>query len=178
MRKLLCCPCHRLLLAVATVALVTSSPADDPPANEPAAIQDPRSARPRRYTVEEIAKERPEGTVTVQFVVATAGRSLAPRRASEQPYDPLFLTAPVGDSKHDRFEVFINGPALNHLHSVGIDDLEKYLTGRWVYVTGKVGYVERPHIQADGTEDTSRPRWKEYGVFVTSLDQLYVVPRD
>jgi|GEM_PF-6947800 hypothetical protein len=163
--------------ALAVPALADSALADEPAAGQPSANQNRGvSKRPRRYSLEEIARERPEGTVTVQFVVTSAGHSLAPRRVSEQPYDPLYLAAPVGDSPHDRFEVFINGPALTHLHAVGIGDLEKHFTGRGIEVTGKVGYAERPHIQADGTEDPSRPRWKQYGIFVTSLDQLYVVP--
>jgi hypothetical protein len=169
--------CESLLLIVLACVFSAPSSADEPPAVEPAANSSrPSGKAPRRYSIEEIAKERPEGTVTVQFIVASAGHLLAPKRVSEQPYDPLYLAAPVGESKHDQFQVFINGPALTHLHAVGIGDLEKYLTGRGIEVTGKVGYAERPHIQADGTEDTSHPRWKQYGIFVTSLDQLYVVP--
>src|SRR5262245_34851149 len=110
----------------------------------------PPDQPPWRSSVEEVEKERPEGTITVQFRVEETGILLSPRRESDPPYDPILLEAKATQDKRGKFQVILVGKALVHLHGVGIEKPAEHLRGRVVQVTGKVRAVQYPRITRDG----------------------------
>src|SRR5579871_5496087 len=122
----------------------------------------PREKPPRRLSIAEVEKERPDRVVTVQFRVEETGRLLTLRREGDPPYDPIQLLASLTQDKRGKFQVTIVGKALVHLHSVGIAKPAEHLRGKVVEVTGKVRAVKYPQITRGDQVEISKDNWTNY----------------
>jgi hypothetical protein len=158
----------------ACLLLLTLSP---PVAAQEGAARHPAKA-PRRYSAEEVVRDRPAGEITVQFRVHDTGVILAPRPVNALPYDPVMLDASPHEKGKSRFYVILVGKVLAHLHAAGIEDLRTHLRGRVVQATGKVRYIDLPRItHPDGTVEIPREHWTDCELVVDDLDRFFVSPK-
>jgi hypothetical protein len=126
---------------------------------------------------EKVEAERPQGTVTVRFRVATGAVLTGLARPEDPPYMPILLDAGAKlKDPRNRLYVVLCGKALAHVHNLGLGNLEEHFVGRTIEATGKVRYLALPQItKRDGTVETPADSFTHYEIQVQSLDDFRVV---
>ncbi len=136
--------------------------------NANAAFGAERGGQPRVFTPEEVAKERPQGKVTVAFRVQSVGRLIGDSGEVKQAEMPLQLMARA-KMKHtkDNFHVMLVGSALAPVQQLGMKSPADHFRGKEVWATGTIRYLKLPRItRPDGSTKIGQDNWTHYVMVV------------